>query len=1127
MDKQPLKPVFYDTHKKRWPRVKYGTLTIFGLLFVTFAAFILSLLMDARLEKNPNIPAQYSLNNIQTETANCTETFDLNSDNNFLALVSTTPMDASCLIEQGLRINTFQKMAFLSYPDITSLNSLRHHLSDLDVVFIQGAHLKSANADIIEDEPETINRLPKEIHRRNTLGKAILVLDNPWSNLTPEFLAHSESRQKAIQYEVNYLTKNQFDGLNIHFEYVPAEAFDNMNQFMQELSAALHAQNLSLFITASVQDSIQNLKRLTKNVDHTIALLNNEHSAENNAGPLASLAWVQKNLKNLANEIPGDKLVIGLGNYGLDWKEHQNNAQMLSFSQAMALATSANAQITLDPISGNPHFSYKENNNTLHTVWFLDAVTLFNQLKLTESIHPAGIALWQVGTEDPSLWSIYNETGTSRNSALKLSRINPSKSLTESGKPGGEIFVINQMPQIGEREIAFDDESGFIVNEQYTKLPLTYNIQSFGVNDKKKIALTFDDGPSAKYTPQILGILRDTHTPASFFVLGRNVLKNPDLVKQEIAEGHDIGNHTYSHPNIAEISNTKLAMELTSTKRLLESTTGRSTLLFRAPHGIDSTPTTLAEVKRNAEITQLGYYTVGMSIDPRDWERPGTDKIVQSVLNQVHQGNGNVILLHDGGNNRQQTVNALPHIIAQLRQEGYQFTSISEILNIDRNVLMPAHTPMWYHWISRFTFEILQISSYFIPLIYFIGIVIVTVRLFGLTTLSLYQKWKTRHSVAVDANHELFSLAVIVPAYNEAANIVRTIESLLAAKKPKRFEIIVVNDGSTDNTLDVLNQHFSNNPLIKILNQTNSGKGAALNYGLSQTNADFVTIIDADTLITPDTLLHLMRPLHNPKVGAVAGNIRIANPTNLMTKWQILEYATGQSLDRRALSAIDAVVVVPGALGCWRRAALLEAGLFTPDTLAEDADMTVQIKRLGYQVAVAEEADGYTEVPETIREFLRQRFRWMYGTYQVVWKHIDAFFKPQYGKLGFIALPNLFLIHVILPLIAPLTDLIFILLLLAISLKAAFGYTLTPDNILQLKTIGFYYVIFTGIDLLTTFLAFFLEGKEKKSYLIWLIPQRFFYKQLIYFVAFRSVLAALHGREVWWGRMTRKQPAGA
>jgi cellulose synthase/poly-beta-1,6-N-acetylglucosamine synthase-like glycosyltransferase len=161
------------------------------------------------------------------------------------------------------------------------------------------------------------------------------------------------------------------------------------------------------------------------------------------------------------------------------------------------------------------------------------------------------------------------------------------------------------------------------------------------------------------------------------------------------------------------------------------------------------------------------------------------------------------------------------------------------------------------------------------------------------------------------------------------------------------MRIVVVNDGSTDDTGGLLDAHFSNDPRVQIIHQVNRGKAAALNTAIAEAATDFVVTIDADTEIEPDAIRKLMRHFSDPKLGAIAGNVKVGNRSRWLTRWQALEYITSQNMEKRAFDLLNCITVVPGALGAWRKAAIESAGGITADTVAEDADLTVAIRRLG------------------------------------------------------------------------------------------------------------------------------------------------------------------------------------
>jgi cellulose synthase/poly-beta-1,6-N-acetylglucosamine synthase-like glycosyltransferase len=211
-------------------------------------------------------------------------------------------------------------------------------------------------------------------------------------------------------------------------------------------------------------------------------------------------------------------------------------------------------------------------------------------------------------------------------------------------------------------------------------------------------------------------------------------------------------------------------------------------------------------------------------------------------------------------------------------------------------------------------------------------------------------------------------------------------------------------------------------------------------------------------------------------------------------------------------------------VGAWRRSLVQQVGGFKEDTLAEDQDLTLEMRRLGYSVAYADGAIAYTEAPDTLRGLAKQRFRWSFGTLQCAWKHRDAFFRPRYGSLGFIGLPNVFLFQLLLPAISPVADLMFLLSIFSVWINAMshkvdgrLTYGLT--NLEQVLT---YYAIFLLVDWLAAALAFLMEPEEDKQ-LTWLIfLQRFAYRQVMYWVVVRSFAAALSGRLVGWGKLDRK-----
>lgn len=396
-----------------------------------------------------------------------------------------------------------------------------------------------------------------------------------------------------------------------------------------------------------------------------------------------------------------------------------------------------------------------------------------------------------------------------------------------------------------------------------------------------------------------------------------------------------------------------------------------------------------------------------------------------------------------------------------------------------------------------------------------LGIVLALLRLVMVIVLASSQK---RQPHRIDAAFPAARMAVVIPAWNERAVICKTVRSVLASDVGG-FPIVVVDDGSTDGTADLVRETFAGEPRVHVVVQANAGKCTALNCGFASVDADIVVALDADTVFRPETVRRLAAHFEDPAIAAVAGNARVGNPRNLLTRWQALEYVTSQNLDRRALARLDCITVVPGAVGAWRRTTVLTAGGFADDTLAEDADLTLRLLRAGWSVAYDEHAIGLTEAPETVRAFLDQRFRWMFGTLQAAWKHRGALFRTQQPALGWIALPNLFVFGELFPLISPIMD----LLLLGSAVYAVTGllqHSLLPvDEGFQRAL--YFYALFVVIDAVTAALAFAFERDADRRLLWWLLPQRFYYRQLMYLIAIKSLLAALRGLRVGWIKLDR------
>jgi cellulose synthase/poly-beta-1,6-N-acetylglucosamine synthase-like glycosyltransferase len=446
---------------------------------------------------------------------------------------------------------------------------------------------------------------------------------------------------------------------------------------------------------------------------------------------------------------------------------------------------------------------------------------------------------------------------------------------------------------------------------------------------------------------------------------------------------------------------------------------------------------------------------------------------------------------------------------------------VSDLIGATREQVNPPVTPSDNLMLAsdRVVFEALYLCELFLSIMFISGIILGTLRVLFVTILAFVEKAREKHK-RFDASYQP-SVSVVIAAYNEQKVITRTIEAVLANGYPD-LEIVVVDDGSKDDTAGEVMRKFGDR--VRLLMQENAGKAAALNTGIEHARGEIIIALDADTIFARDTIRDLVRHFGDPIVGAVAGNVKVGNRINPLTYWQAIEYVTSQNLDRRAYSVINSVTVVPGAVGAWRRAAVLQAGGYTTDTMAEDMDLTWRIRRIGWRVETDTVAVGHTEAPDSFKALFRQRFRWAFGTLQCLWKHRRAV--GRYGWFGRVMLPSLWLFQIIYQAISPLVDLQIIVSVTEVMRSWAQTHYLKewrtfPQALDELYLVGFMYAFFFVIELIGSLVAFHLD-RENNKMLVWLFWQRFLYRQLMYAVLIKSVKTALSGMRTGWGKLERK-----
>jgi cellulose synthase/poly-beta-1,6-N-acetylglucosamine synthase-like glycosyltransferase/peptidoglycan/xylan/chitin deacetylase (PgdA/CDA1 family) len=617
---------------------------------------------------------------------------------------------------------------------------------------------------------------------------------------------------------------------------------------------------------------------------------------------------------------------------------------------------------------------------------------------------------------------------------------------------------------------------------------------------RHRIALTFDDGPDPDWTPRIARTLRRLRVPATFFVVGERVARYPGIVRDLVRDGFEIGDHTFHHASLSGLPGWQRGLEISLTESAVAGAAGIRPRLVRPPYSSEPNTVTADAASSYAAIARDGYLIALSNLDSEDWRRPGIATIVRRSTPEGERGG--IVLMHDGGGDRSQTIAALERLVPRLERRGFRFVTLSTLAGLRRSqVELPASDGEQFRGelLIRALAAARLVTSIFAVLLFVIAVLAVlrALVLFALARRHAGEFRRRRFEPSFSP-----PVSIVVPAYNEARVIESAVRSLARSDYPE-LEVVVVDDGSADGTGERVGQLGL--AAVRVIRQANSGKPAALNAGVSAATHDVIVTVDADTVFEPGTLSRLVQAFRDPRVGAIAGNTKVGNRRRVLGLWQHIDYVIGFNLDRRLYDLLQCMPTVPGAIGAFRRQALESVGGFSAATLAEDTDATIALGRAGWRVAYAEDARAFTEAPATLAALWRQRYRWSYGTMQAVWKHKAAVLqRGGGGRIGRIGIPYLVLFQIALPLLAPLIDVFTIYGLVFLDPLPVLGYWL-GFNLLVLA-LGIY--------------AFRLDSESLRP--LWSLPvQQFVYRQLMYLVVIQSVISAVRGVRLRWQHVER------
>jgi peptidoglycan-N-acetylglucosamine deacetylase len=992
------------------------------------------------------------------------------------------------------------RLAFYTNGDPYSYTSLEEHASLITHLCPEWITVTNGLGDIQIDAD---SRLSKFCASKGITLMPLLtnLVGDAWQPEAVENLAHgpADRQERFFAKVIAALRDAKAKGVVIDWEQIDPAYKKDLTTFIDKFCDALHNDDKELWLTVQPGQELDyiDFDELSDNVDRFVASLFDETSDVDPAGPLGSRSWFEGWLHVLLEGSDSKQWIITLGSYGYDWTIGGKKAELISFPEAMSRAH--NAEIESAEVIGpdyNPYF-YFEDGDKEHAVWFLDVTTFLNELRDVRDQKTGGFALYRLGTEDPAIWdalAVPRDFKFDNQTRGALETLKGTDTITDVGE--GEIVTVDESRADGQRKLAVDAD-GYLT-AKYTKFPEFPTLYHQGAGGEHQVAITFDDGPDPDWTPEILDILKAANVKAAFFLVGVNAEKYPGLVRRIVNEGHEIGNHTYYHPNLALAWPEHVRLELNATQLLIETITGRATTLFRPPYAADTQPSQISELMPLQIAQELNYLVVLENIDPQDWAKPGADIILQRVKQQ--RRDGSIILLHDAGGDRSQTVAALPRILDWLHTRGDTVVPLSTLLGTSRDAVMPplqTANPSLNRLVSSTGFRIYHALEEFLWAFMIVATALVVVR-------TLVVIWLAYRFRRLPKSNFAEPVSIVIAAYNEAKVIAGTLRSLLATDYESELEIIVVDDGSVDATSAEIERVADVDARVRLLRQENHGKARALQRALSAVHHGIVVFVDADTHFQTDTLRLLVEPFADKNIGAVSGHAKVGNLRTFIARCQSLEYTCGFNLDRRAYTRWNCITVVPGAISAIRKSAIDQAGGLSLQTLAEDTDLTLALHKDRQRIVYVPEAIAWTEAPESVRSLARQRFRWAYGTLQCLWKHRDMVFNWNYRALGWFSLPSVWFFQIILVAVTPIVD-----LFLLVSLLFGEWHALLP-----------FVVTFLAMDVILATLACILE-KEPITRAWRILPMRLIYRPMLSYCIWKAILRAIKGAWVSWGKLER------
>jgi cellulose synthase/poly-beta-1,6-N-acetylglucosamine synthase-like glycosyltransferase/peptidoglycan/xylan/chitin deacetylase (PgdA/CDA1 family) len=1028
-----------------------------------------------------------------------------------------------------------RRLAFVDATEQEGIHALDVHAAAFTHAAVEGMHLRDALGGVLGRLPDDVLEIAR---RRGLPAYEVIDVEREGVAHPEEVSALGRDRLRARRFAAEIEARLRDDGaagVILALDRDEADPDGALRAIVvDEVAARLRPAKLQVGVRVDGGVPSSGFDAEARAADFVVLRAYRGVDPTGAPGPLSPRAWVASVVDDALSVVPRDKLIVALATRAGGWPVRAadlasaGRARELQWGEVIARARVAGELPSWDPPSGNLIVAlpgptgiassarvraHPLDDGTVGMVaWMSDAATFADARLLLARRGVASFATGALGGDDPRLFRVIAAAPDDR-AALRAALAEIPHAREPDVIGDGVAMRVDFGERDGRASIDFAI-GGRVELERYDQLPSSPTVVRRAQVPSRAVALTFDDGPSRAFTPGVLDALREEGVHATFFVVGGQIERAPELLGRLVAEGHELGNHSFSHPDLGTISRGDADLQINATNRLIESLTGRSTILFRPPFRSDDRPTVAEDLIAIRHGERNGMITITSNVDPHDWARPAPAVMVDYLVRRLEKADGGVVLMHDGGGDRANTVATVRPLIRTLRARGFRFVTVHELLGapadggrewVNPKVRDPATTRLvsktvWYG--GALLLSVLKGLAVF-------GLALGLFRFAALgigAALDMANEIRDRRAIRRTSRlPKHAAVSVVIPAYNEAKVIERTILSVLASRGVA-VEVLVLDDGSTDNTADVVSRAFYFEPRVRLVRLENGGKARALNVGFELASHPVVVALDADTIFLPDTIVELARKFDDPRVAAVAGRAAVGNVNHFIGRWQALEYVIGQAIERRAWHLLGVVSVVPGAVGAWHRDRVREVGGFGTDTLAEDCDLTITLQVHGHRVSYAPAAVALTEAPESVRALLKQRFRWCFGVLQTVWKHSGAMLRPTRGRraIGLLLMPAILLSHLGTPLLAPLADVAALVALALGNARAVLPYA-----------IGLFMA-----ELILTLLAVRLDRARFSLMRDWLV-NRSVYRWLLFVALARAVLAALRGGAVGWGKLVR------